>query len=58
MKSNVLTTVGVLLVLACLILLGGWKLAIGVLGVLLVVAGYQANASASQDVERKQVTHE
>lgn len=42
MRSNLLTTAGVGLVLTCVVLLGGWKFSVGLLGVVLVVAGYAA----------------
>ena len=44
MASNLLTTIGAALILLCLVLFGGWKLAIGVLGVFLLIAGYHLNA--------------
>lgn len=40
MRSNILTVAGLVLVLACIVLLGGWRIAVGVAGVALIVAGY------------------
>lgn len=43
MRSNLLTVAGLVLVLACVSLLGHWQIAVGVAGVALMVAGWFAN---------------
>lgn len=45
MRSNLLTTLGVALVLASIVLLASWKFAIGAAGVALLVAGWHEAAS-------------
>jgi hypothetical protein len=49
MRSNVLTTLGVLLILVCVVLLGGWKIAVGLLGIALLLAGYKALDAGDSD---------
>lgn len=43
MRSNLLTTIGVALVLASVVLLGYWQVAVGLAGVALLTAGYVSN---------------
>lgn len=43
MRSNLLALFGVLLILLCVVLLGGWKVAIGLAGVVLLAAAWSAH---------------
>lgn len=49
MRSNLLTTVGVALVLTSIVLLASWKFAIGAAGVALLIAGYVSNEPGDDD---------
>ena len=42
MRSNLLTSLGVVLFLLSVVVLGYWKIALGLLGIFLIVAGYMA----------------
>lgn len=48
-RSNLFTTIGMLCVLLCIVLLGYWKIAIGVAGIALMIAGWFALEADDDD---------